>query len=249
MIRPLGFAEMNVAAQPPSDAPAPPPGREVSVVVFDLGNVLIRWDPRLAIAHAVGPERADAFLADTDFDFAAWNQQQDAGRSWADAVAHALTSHPHYEAEMRAYHEHFALTVHDPIEGSVAVLRELHAARVPLVALTNWSAESFPVARARHDFLDLFDDIVVSGQEGVAKPDPRIFAILDERIAAHGGLRRAVFVDDSPANVAAARRAGLDAIVFTSPRRLRGDLVARGLPLRPGTGLDADAPTTEGDVA
>ena len=116
-----------------------------------------------------------------------------------------------------------------PIAHSVAVLRDLHAAGVPLVALTNWSGELFPHARERFDFLALFDDIVVSGDEGIAKPAPEIFAVLEQRLGRP--LDRCVFVDDSAANVAAAAQAGLDAIVFTDTDHLRGDLRERGLPV------------------
>ena len=115
------------------------------------------------------------------------------------------------------------------IEDSVQILRELHAAGIPLYGLTNWSMELFPVARKRFDFLALFEDIIVSGEEGVAKPDPEIFDILAERIG--HGLAGCIFIDDSPANIKAAGEAGLDAILFTDTGHLRQDLLVRGLPL------------------
>ena len=120
----------------------------------------------------------------------------------------------------------------EPVEGTEQILRELHAAGVPLVALTNWSAGMFPAALDRFDFLDLFDDIVVSGEEGVAKPDPAIFAVLADRIRHLGSLDDALFIDDSLANVQGAIDAGLDAIVFTTAADLRADLHARGLPIK-----------------
>ena len=211
------------------DELAPSP---VDVVVFDLGNVLIRWDPAPAIAAAVGEERATRFLADTSFDFAAWNHQQDAGRRWDEAETAAIARFPQYEDEILAYRRHFDASMTGPIDGTIEILRELHTAEIPLVALTNWSEEMFPYALKRFDFLDVFEDIIVSGEEGVAKPDPEIFEILEERIRHLGSLDDSVFIDDSPANVRAALSAGLDAIPFVSPQDLRSDLLVRGLPLQ-----------------
>jgi len=200
-------------------------------VVFDVGNVLIRWDPHPTVAAAVGDEEATRFLEATDFDFRTWNHAQDAGRPWTEAEAEATRSHPHWREHILAYRTHFARSLLGPVESSVAVLEELHQHRVPLFALTNWSAELFPLAREHYGFLSLFDDIVVSGAEAVAKPAPEIFEILARRIG--HPLDRCVFIDDSAANVEAATRAGLDAILFTDTGHLRDDLRTRGLPLRP----------------
>jgi len=201
----------------------------VDAVVFDLGNVLITWDPHPAIAKGVGPEQATQFLADRGFDFMSWNHEQDAGRSWEGGEAEAVLAHPHWEEAIRAYRANFGDSLVGAIQDSVQILRELHAAAVPLFGLTNWSAELFPVARSRFDFLDLFEDIIVSGQEGVAKPSPQIFAILAQRIARP--LQRCVFIDDSADNIQAAKQAGLDTILFTDTGHLREDLLLRGLPL------------------
>jgi 2-haloacid dehalogenase len=212
-----------------SDVLAP---RPADAVVFDLGNVLIRWDPVAAVSRAVGLERAAAFVGDPDFDFAAWNRLNDAGRGLDEAEQVALASHPHYAEEIVAYRAHFGASLVGEIEGSVEILRELHAADVPLFALTNWSADLFPVALELFDFLDLFEDIIVSGEEGVAKPDPEIFEVLEERVSHRAGLDDCIFIDDSPVNVQAAAETGLDAVHFTSPEHLREDLIARGMPLR-----------------
>jgi 2-haloacid dehalogenase len=201
----------------------------VPTVVMDLGNVLIGWDPRPALARAVGEPEAEALLSAEDFDFHAWNAAQDAGRSFADGVAEVARTHPHWAEHVAGYLPNFAASLTGAIEESVSVLRDLHAAGVPLVALTNFSAETFPVARERFEFLGLFEDIVVSGEEGVAKPDPAVFALLAQRI--RRPLTRCLLVDDSPANVAAARRAGMDAITFTRTGHLRADLRRRGLPV------------------
>ncbi len=207
-------------------APAP-----FDVVVFDLGNVLIRWDPRPAIARGVGAEQAARFLADEEFAFGAWNNQQDAGRSWDEAEEVAVRAHPHWEPAIRGYRENFPDSLIGAIDDSVEILRELHAAGIRLFALTNWSRELFPLALSRFGFLGLFEDIIVSGQEGVRKPDPAIFEILRERIGT--SLAQCIFIDDSPANNKAAAAAGMDAILFSDTGHLRRDLALRGLPLSP----------------
>ena len=200
-------------------------GLRIDTVVFDLGGVLIDWDPRYLYRRLMPEDEVDAFL--DEIGFAAWNHAQDAGGSWADAVAAHAALHPHRRELIEAYPERFVDTLGGPIPGTVAILDELHAAGVPLLALSNWSAETFQVARREYAFLDLFDAIVVSGEEQVAKPDRRIFAILIERHrldAAH-----TLFIDDSEANIAAARSAGLVTIHYESPGRLREQLVRFGL--------------------
>ena len=196
-------------------------------MVFDLGNVLIRWDPHPAIAAAVGEDEARRFLAADDFDFAAWNHAQDAGRSWQPAEDEAVARHPHWAPHLRGYRANFDRSLLGPIDDTVRVLEDLAARRTRVIALTNWSAELFPHARRRFGFLDLFEDIVVSGEVGVAKPAPAIFALTAER----AGLapEQLVFTDDSPANVAAADALGIDAIRFEDTGHLRADLEARGL--------------------
>ncbi len=212
------------------DAPVPEEA-PVDAVVFDIGNVLISWDPHPAIAKSVGEQEATRFLADEDFDFMAWNHEQDAGRSWREGEEVAVTSHPHWERAIRAYRENYADSLIGPIGDTVQVLQELHAAGTRLFALTNWSRELFPVALNRFAFLGLFEDIIVSGVEGVAKPDPEIFRVLRERVG--HDLAHCVFIDDSPRNIRAAADAGLDAILFTDTGHLREDLAVRGLRLPP----------------
>jgi len=199
-----------------------------AAVVFDLGNVLIGWDPHPSVAAGVGAEEATRFLGAEDFDFHAWNHEQDLGRAWEAAVDELRRSHPHWHEHGRAYHANFALSL-SPVEENVALLRDLHAAGVPLFALTNWSAELFPYARERFDFLALFDDVVVSGEERLAKPDPALFDVLAKRIGRP--LENCVFVDDSAANVEAAAEAGLDAIRYDETVDLRAELRRRGLPV------------------
>ena len=200
-----------------------------AAVVFDLGNVLIDWDPAPAIAGAVGDAEAARFLAAEDFDFSAWNHEQDSGRPFEESEVAAIERVPHWREHILAYRTYFDRSLIGEVPGAVALLRELHAAGVRLFALTNWSAELFPVALGRFDFLGLFEDIVVSGVERLTKPDPRIFELL----AARTGLPPAdcVFVDDKAENIEAARAAGLDGVLFAGGELLRTQLRSRGLPV------------------
>ncbi len=197
-------------------------------VVFDLGGVLIDWDPRYLYRKLIpdDPARIEWFLATVCT--GEWNEEQDAGRPFAEGVALLCRRHPEHEALIRAYDERWPEMLNGAFPQTVAILEGLHRrGRRPLYALTNWSAEKFPVARERFAFLDWFDGIVVSGELGLRKPDPRIFRHLLERFA----LRPAatVFIDDSARNVEAARALGLDAILFTTAAALRAALAERGL--------------------
>jgi 2-haloacid dehalogenase len=195
-------------------------------VVFDLGGVLIEWDPRHLYRKLLADEAAvEEFLATVCTP--EWNAEQDRGRPFAEGVAELVERHPEHAAAIAAYHERWPEMVAGDIPGTVEVLAELRAAGVPLYALTNWSAETFAITRGRFEFLEWFDGLLVSGEERVTKPDPAIFQLLLDRF----GLdpTATVFVDDSEANVAAARRLGFDAIRFTGHEELRRELVARRL--------------------
>lgn len=200
----------------------------MTTAVFDLGGVVVLWDPVPAVASVVGQERAERFIHGGDFDWATWNHAQDAGRSWTDAEAVATASHPHLAEEIAAYRPNFALSLRGLVPGTAAILRALHDRGVRLVALTNWSAETFHHApEVFPEVFALFDDIVVSGAEGVAKPQPEIFEVLARRLG--HPVEGVFYVDDSLRNVDAARRAGLDAVHFTDADALGQELRGRGL--------------------
>ncbi|GAA2039374.1 HAD family phosphatase [Terrabacter terrae] len=197
-------------------------------VVFDLGGVVVVWDPVAPIAAAVGPERAERFVHGEEFDFAAWNHAQDAGRSWAEAEASATAAHPHLAEEIAAYRRNFPLSLPELVPGTAEILRALHERGMRLVALTNWSAETFHHAPQRFpEVFAVFTDVVVSGVEGVVKPDPEIFRVLARRLG--HPLEGVLFVDDSLANVHAARAAGMDAVHFTGAPALWSELQERAL--------------------
>jgi 2-haloacid dehalogenase len=202
-------------------------------VIFDIGNVLIRWDVRLLYRPLLPDEAAvDAFLAEIGFD--AWNLELDRGADWDAAVAAHSALHPHHAELIAAFHHRWHETVAGAIDGTVAILDDLAAAGVPLYAITNFSGPKWTETRARFPFLAGFRDVVVSGHEGVIKPDPAIYRLC----LARNGLDAAacVFIDDNPANVAGAAAVGLDAIRFTAPDALRADLARRGLIARADAG-------------
>ena len=152
----------------------------------------------------------------------AWNHEQDAGRSFAEGSAELTSEFPEARPLIEAWRERFDETLGGAIAGTVEILAALRERGVPLYALSNWWAETFPIARARFDFLGWFDGIVISGELGVAKPDPRIFAHLLETYRLRADAT--VFVDDLPVNVAAAAAAGMQTILFTDPAALREQL-------------------------
>ena len=197
------------------------------IAVFDLGGVLIEWDPRHLYRRLFnGDEEAmENFLATVCTP--EWNRRQDAGRCFAEAEAEAIARHPDKRALIKAWWEHFDEMAPGAIEGTVAVLARLRARGVPLYALSNWSAETFARSRSRFPFLEWFRGIVVSGAERLIKPDPRLFAVLLERYGIDPA--RAVFIDDVAVNTAAAEACGMQGIHFVSPEQLATELEAAGL--------------------
>ena len=207
------------------------PSARPAAVVFDLGGVLIDWNPRYLYRQLFDGDDAamETFL--TDVTTPEWNLQQDAGRSWDDAVAVLSRAHPEHASLIAAYRDRWPETLGDAIAPTVEILDELRSRGVRLLALSNWSAETFPVARRRYPFLDWFEGIVISGEVGVTKPDERVYRHLLERY----GLDAAstVFIDDNEANVRAAHEIGMIAIRFEGEAALRNALAELGLLDRP----------------
>jgi len=218
----------------------PDTGEPIATAVFDLGAVLIDWDPRYLyrslFADEVEMERFLATVCTPE-----WNGEQDRGRPLADGTAALVAKHPEHADLIEAYYGRWDEMLGEPIAGSVEIAAELKAAGVRLIALSNWSAETFPRARHRLTVLNEFDGVLLSGTVGLTKPDPEIYHALIER---HDiDVRHTLFIDDSVRNVVAAAGIGFDAIHFTSPHQLRSELNERGLlaPLDTHPG----APTTE----
>ncbi|MBI3708313.1 MAG: HAD family phosphatase [Proteobacteria bacterium] len=197
------------------------------VVVFDLGGVLIDWNPRFLYRKLFNGDEAamEHFLATVCTE--AWNEEQDAGRSFADGAAALVAHHPDKAELIQAFGRRFDEMIPGAVAGTVAIAAELKRRGVPLYAITNWSAETFPPQRQRFEFLSWFEGIVVSGLEGVIKPDPRIFRILLDRYRIAPDT--AVFIDDAAKNAAAATAQGLHGIHFRAPEQLRRELELLGL--------------------
>ncbi|HVY06437.1 MAG TPA: HAD family phosphatase [Burkholderiales bacterium] len=196
-------------------------------VLFDLGAVLVDWNPRyLYRQHFNGDDQAmERFLAEIAPPW--WNLEIDGGKTFDLAVAERSALHPQHAGLIALWRDGWEQMLRDEIAGSVEILSELRARGHKLHALTNWSAETFPVARRRFGFLEWFQHIVVSGEVGLVKPDPRIFALAIERCALDPA--RTIFIDDNAHNVEAGRNAGMHALHFQDPGRLRSDLVGLGV--------------------
>lgn len=196
-------------------------------VIFDLGMVLIQWDPALAFADVFDTrEAAEAWLERIAFHD--WNRVQDGGRSFADGLAAARADHGSVADPLEGYLAAFPVTIEKPVPGAWEMIDLLLARQVPLFAITNWAAETWPMALDAYPRLGrVFRDVVVSGQAGLLKPEPAIYRLLLDRNGLDAG--DCIFVDDSPANVEGARALGIDAIRFTGAGELLRALAARGV--------------------
>lgn len=199
------------------------------VVVFDIGNVLIEWDPRHLYTQLFpGHPDAMAWFLDT-ICTGAWNLEQDAGRTWAEGVGALAARFPEWRVEIEAYDRRWHEMIPGTIEGSVDLLRRLKQAGVPVYAITNYSSEKYRESVTRFPFFTLFDGVIVSGDERLLKPHAPIFALLCRR---YGLLpEQCIFIDDKAENVEGARRSGFAAIEFTDPETLAAALRERGLPV------------------
>jgi 2-haloacid dehalogenase len=203
------------------------PSKMIETVIFDLGGVLIDWDPRNMYRKIFSDEAAmEDFLANvTTMD---WNEQQDAGYPLADATRELIAAHPEFEAEIRAYYERWTEMLNGAMQETVDILTEIYEGKkYRLYALTNWSGELFHHARERYDFLQYFEGIVVSGDEQMKKPDIRIYDLISNRYDINS--ETAIFVDDNARNIKAAATTGLKTIHFKSAEQTRKELEAFGV--------------------
>ncbi|TRW95529.1 HAD family phosphatase [Paracoccus sp. M683] len=198
-------------------------------IVFDLGWVLIGWQPEVAFAdHFPDPQAARDWLEQIDFHD--WNRTQDGGRSLADGLAAAHARFGDLATPLAAYPAGFAATIAEPMPGTWQIAEALKSAGHRMFAITNWSADNWPAATRLYPRLTtLFEDIVVSGQEKLLKPDPAIYLTLTDR----NGIAPTdcLFIDDSATNVDGARAVGMDAIHFTGATALAEALHQRGIAL------------------
>ena len=189
----------------------------IDAVLFDLGRVLVDWDPYRPYVGRYPRDEVDRFFA--EIDFMAFNHLQDAGRSWADARTALARTHPQHVALLDVYIDHFAESVLGEMPDASAVVADVRAAGLRALGLTNWPAETFHVAMTKTDVVGRLEDVLVSGRERVAKPDPAVFALAVERFGLDPA--RTLFTDDGERNVRAAAEAGFRTHLYEGPSGLR----------------------------
>jgi 2-haloacid dehalogenase len=199
----------------------------LSAIVFDFGGVLFDWDPRyLYRQYFPGDEHAmESFLDEIQFN--EWNRRQDIGRPFHEAVIELSQKFPQYAGLIDAFNTRWEETLAGIFPQSVAILERLYRAGYPLYALSNWSEEKFRIVRQRYDFLNWFDEIVISGEAGLAKPDPEIFRHFLKKI--HREAQECLFIDDAAMNIAVAKDLGFQTLHFQSAEMLASDLSEAGV--------------------
>ena len=200
---------------------------EIKAIIFDLGGVLIDWNPSYVFDNMfVDEEKKKHFFE--NICTSDWNEKQDAGRSLKEATEELVERHPEWKEYIQAYYGRWTEMLGGPINGTVEIFRQLkQQGQYKIYALTNWSAELFPIALERYDFLHWFDGRVVSGEEKMRKPFPEFYHLTLERF----GLRaeETLFIDDNLRNVQAAEAIGIHCIRFESPQQLKDALLKQGI--------------------
>lgn len=198
----------------------------VKTLVFDLGKVLIDWDPRYLYRKLIPDEsEMDFFLA--EICSPEWNAQMDRGKSFQEAVDELAVVYPKYSKQIQAYYSRWEEMILGPIQGTVKILERLREAGYPLAALSNWSAETYPKVANRFALLKLFDPLVISGEVGLIKPDPEIYNYLLKKI--NREAKDCIFIDDSESNIRTAEEMGFISIHFSSPEELGRNLEELGV--------------------
>lgn len=197
--------------------------KDINAIIFDLGGVLIDWNPEYVFL--------DVFDGDRDkmqwfFDTICthdWNENQDAGYPMAQATEDRVAMFPEYENEIRMFYGRWVEMLGDAIEDTVKILKQLvDDPKYKVVALTNWSAETFPIAIEKFEFLQWFEGIIVSGEEKTRKPFKEIYDLTLNRFNIEAS--KSIFIDDNLRNIEAAREIGINGIQFESPEKLKADL-------------------------
>lgn len=199
----------------------------INTIIFDLGGVLIDWNPRYLYKKIFKTEDEITWFLE-NICTSEWNDLQDEGRTFAEGTAELIARHPEWEVPIRAWYERWEETISGPIHDTVEILKHFkESPRHRLYALTNWSAESFPIAQKKFEFLNWFEGIVVSGVEKKRKPHPEFFEILFDRYKI--SPPQALFIDDNLKNVEGAKAVGLNVIHFKSALQLKSELNTLGI--------------------
>ena len=202
----------------------------IDTVIFDLGGVLIDWNPKYLYRKLFKTEEeVDWFL--NNICTSEWNDEQDAGRSFEEATRELIKKHPEFEEPITAWYGRWQETINGPVDETVDILKQIkESGKYKLYALTNWSAETFPWAYDNFEFLHWFEGIVVSGVEKSRKPFPEFYELLFNRYKIDRS--KAIFIDDNIKNVNGARAVGLETIYFQTPAQVKQELIQKGIPLR-----------------
>lgn len=200
----------------------------LKAVVFDLGGVLVDWDPRYLYCQLFDDAaEMERFLAEVCTQ--TWNMEQDRGRPVAEATRLLVEQHPERRALIEAFYGRWGDMMVGSLPGAEQLFADVRDTDLGVFALSNWSAETFPVAEERFAFLSRFDDRIISGHEGVIKPEPAIFELALERFGLEPNT--AVFLDDVEVNVEAANANGFIGVHFQSAEQAREALIAAGVPI------------------
>jgi len=199
----------------------------INTIIFDLGNVLINWEPKLLYNKLFDSEEKTSHFLENICTLT-WNEEQDAGRSLEAGTKALIEEYPQHKEEIGAYYSRWEEMLNGPVEGTPEIFKKLkESGKYKIYALTNWSAELFPIALREFEFLNWFDGIVVSGDEGIRKPEAAFFQILFDRYQVKP--EDAVFIDDNLRNIEAAKKLGLSSIRFTSAAELEKELAEVGV--------------------
>jgi 2-haloacid dehalogenase len=200
---------------------------KTSAIIFDLGGVLIDWNPSYVFDKMFKEEEQKIHFFE-NICTSDWNEKQDAGRPLSEATKELVTKHPEWKEYIEAYYGRWEEMLGGPIHGTVKIFKQLkQSGKYKLYALTNWSAELFPIALERYDFLHWFDGRVVSGEEKIRKPFPQFYQLLLDRFQLTA--EETLFIDDSIRNAKAAEEMGLKTIIFESPSQLNEELANLGI--------------------
>jgi 2-haloacid dehalogenase len=201
--------------------------RSIDTIIFDLGGVLIDWNPRYVYRKIFKTEEETEWFLE-NVATSEWNENQDAGYPLHKATQELIAKHPEWEPEIKAYYGRWLEMLGDQIHETVEILRQLkQAGKYKLYALTNWSAETFPHALERFEFFKLFEGVVVSGEEKMRKPSPEFYKIIIDRY--HLDPLTTIFIDDSLRNVTGAEALGITGIHFHNPSQLKEELQKLGI--------------------